>query len=371
MKAMFCAALMVAAMVFPLPFQANAGVKAGSFEVGPFGGYSLFENHQNLEDSAVIGGRLGYNFTKHFGMEGVVEFIRSRVDDRTKTGAKEGQYGGPTRRVDLTFYHIDALYHFTPDSAFTPFIVAGFGGAHYSPEISTHDMAAFNVGIGAKLWLTDHIAFRVDIRDYMVTEIFQETYHNVGATAGVTVAFGGKASPVPIRSGEAPPETKADKTAVLPEAEPNGKLRAVILASEPKVEERVMGIAAGPKTDDKVIVFALEDIHFDFDKSTLTKEAQVLLKRNIDILKNNPKTEIRIAGYTSASGTEEYNQKLSERRANAVKEYLVNEGVIAPGRLSSVGYGETNAAMYEVAPKDLYSKAAKANMRVLFELIVK
>jgi outer membrane protein OmpA-like peptidoglycan-associated protein len=118
----------------------------------------------------------------------------------------------------------------------------------------------------------------------------------------------------------------------------------------------------------KVIV--LEDLHFDFDQSTLTKEAQVILKRNVQVLKDNPKAKVLIAGYTSASGTEEYNQKLSERRANAVKKYLVEEGVVTPDRLSQIGYGETKPAMYEAIPKDLYTKAAKANMRVLFSIIV-
>ena len=61
---------------------------------------------------------------------------------------------------------------------------------------------------------------------------------------------------------------------------------------------------------------------------------------------------------------------MSERRANAVKEYLVNEGVVTPDRLTKIGYGETRPAMYEAAPKDLYSNAAKANMRVLFEISV-
>ena len=111
-------------------------------------------------------------------------------------------------------------------------------------------------------------------------------------------------------------------------------------------------------------------MHFDFDKATLTEEAQVILKRNIQILKANPKVKVRIAGYTSASGTESYNQRLSERRANAVEDYLIKEGIITPDRLSTIGYGETRPAMYEAAPKDLYSEAAKANMRVLFEIIV-
>ena len=142
--------------------------------------------------------------------------------------------------------------------------------------------------------------------------------------------------------------------------------KVVILASETKVEEKIMAAASEPK----VIIFAFEDVHFDFDQATLKPEAQAILKRNIRVLKENPKTQIRIAGYTSASGTEAYNQKLSERRANAVKEYLVKEGVIASDRLSIIGYGETRPAMYEAAPENLYSEAAKANMRVLFEIIV-
>jgi OmpA-OmpF porin, OOP family len=96
----------------------------------------------------------------------------------------------------------------------------------------------------------------------------------------------------------------------------------------------------------------------------------VILKRNIQILKDNPKVKVRIAGYTSARGTENYNQRLSERRANAVRDYLTKEGVIAPDRLSTIGYGKTRPAMYEAAPENIYSEAAKANMRVLFEIIV-
>ena len=150
---------------------------------------------------------------------------------------------------------------------------------------------------------------------------------------------------------------------VAPAPEPE---KVVILVSEPKVEEQVVVAAAEPK----IIVLAFEDIHFDFDQSTLKPEAQKILKRNIQILKDNPNAQIRVAGYTSASGTEDYNQKLSERRANAVQEYLVNEGIITRDRLSTIGYGETSPEMYEAAPKKIYSKAAKANMRVLFEIIM-
>ena len=375
MKAMYRAALMVAAFVFLLPLSARSEIKAGSFEVSPFVGYNLFENSQNLKDRPVFGGRLGYNFTRHFGIEGAVEFINSRVDDKAKTGGKEGQFRSPMDGVDLTFYHIDAVYHFIPDGKFSPFVVAGFGGAHYSPTISTKDMAAFNVGVGAKYWLTDNIALRFDIKDYMVTEIFHETYHNIGATIGITFAFGGKAKPAPAQVAkyepipEPKPEPKPEPRPTPPPPpppEPRVEEKVVIMASEPMVEEKVMVAAAEPK----IIILAFEDVHFDFDQSTLKPEAQTILKRNVQMLKDNPKAKVRIAGYTSASGTEAYNQKLSERRATAVQEYLINEGIITRDRLSTIGYGETNPAMYEAAPKELYSAAAKANMRVLFEIIV-
>jgi len=161
---------------------------------------------------------------------------------------------------------------------------------------------------------------------------------------------------------------QAQKGETAPPPAPVAQEKVVILASEPKAEEKVVAVASAPT--EKVVVLAFEDIHFDFDKSTLKPEAQTILKRNIQVLKENPKTEVRIAGYTSASGTEAYNQKLSERRANAVKKYLINEGLISSDRISTIGYGEINPATYEAAPKDLYSPAAKSNMRVLFEIVV-
>ncbi|MHB8828831.1 MAG: outer membrane beta-barrel domain-containing protein [Syntrophales bacterium] len=379
MKAMYQAALLAAAFVFFLPLSARSEIRAGSFEVGPFGGYNFFQDKQNLENRPLLGLRFGYNFTDHWGIEGAGEFIRSSVDDRARTNITEGQFGSPMDRVDLTFYHLDAVYHFVPEGKLNPFVVVGFGGAHYKPVISTKDMAAFNVGVGAKYWLTENIALRLDIRDYVVTEIMQSTYHNVGVMLGISFAFGGKAKPAPVQIAkyepkpepmpEPVPEPKLETKPIPPPPpppEPKAEEKIVPMAAEPKVEEKVMVAAAEPK----VIILAFEEVHFDFNKSTLKPEAKMILKRNIQLLKDNPQAKVRVAGYTSASGTEAYNQKLSERRAKAVQEYLIKEGVITRDRLSVIGYGETNPAVYEAAPKELFSAAAKANMRVLFEIIV-
>ena len=60
---------------------------------------------------------------------------------------------------------------------------------------------------------------------------------------------------------------------------PRAAVKVIILASEPKVEEKAGGLASEPKVADKVFILAFEDIHFDFDKSTLTEAAQVILKK--------------------------------------------------------------------------------------------
>ncbi|MHB8882809.1 MAG: OmpA family protein [Thermodesulfovibrionales bacterium] len=115
----------------------------------------------------------------------------------------------------------------------------------------------------------------------------------------------------------------------------------------------------------------LEDIHFDFDKATLTAEAQAILKRNVKTLKDNAGIKVQIEGHTCAHGSEGHNAALGERRAFAVQEYLVQQG-IAADRLSAISYGETRLAMPETpTAHNKESKEAKTNRRVHFEVIVK
>ncbi|MEI6080036.1 MAG: OmpA family protein [bacterium] len=357
MRSIYRVALMVVTFAFILPLSARAEIKQGSTELGVFGGYNFFQNTQNLRNRPVFGGRIGYNFTRHFGVEGTVESITTYVVDKTRTGSIRGQFRSPVDGVSMIFYHLDAVYHFMPSSRFNPFILAGIGGADYNPTMSTNNMFALNLGAGMKYWFTEHVALRVDLRDYMVCEAFRWMYHNIGATVGVTVALGGH-SYVAQDNKEVEPEPKVEK-------------EVVVFVAEPKADEQLNALAAEP--EEKVVVLAFEDIHFAFDKSELTPEAKTILKRNIQTLKKNPKAKIRIAGFTSASGTEDYNQKLSERRAQAVKDYLVQEKVVKPNRLSEIGYGKARPAMYESykpGTNVAHTKAATANRRVLFEIIV-
>ena len=142
----------------------------------------------------------------------------------------------------------------------------------------------------------------------------------------------------------------------------------VKLSEKSLSELKVMMLVLDPKDNEKVAVFG--DAHFDFAKYTLSPEAQELLDKDVRELKENPRINVRMAGYTSAKGTDEVNQVLSERRANAVRNYLIEKG-IAPERITVIGYGRTRPAVYEASPGDINSKEALANMRVLFEVVVK
>jgi len=309
---------------------------AGRFELSPFAGYHMFQSKQNLEDAFTYGLRLGYGLTPHWSIEGAVSFVGSEVDDTTLTATRSGQFSSPAGDVDLTLYQLDALYHFRPHSQFSPYVVLGYGATDYSPSLSDKDMSTFNLGVGAKYWMSDNLAMRFDLRDHYVGEVFDNSYHNLSATLGITFAFGGK-------SRSASPVVEEARPAPRP------------VAAEPKPEP--------------VIVLEFEDIHFNFDESTLSNDAKAKLQRSVKRLQENPKSKVRIAGYTSASGTAEHNQGLSERRATAVKDYLVESGVAA-SRLSTVGYGNTRPASHESTPSNKNSVAAKENMRVLFEVTV-
>lgn len=372
--------------VFALPVSAHAEIREGSVELSPFIGYNFFESQQNLKDSPVYGGRLGYNFTRNFGAEVVGEYTKSKVDDSAAAFTSEGKFTSPITDVKIIRYHLDLLYNFMPEKNFNPFIAIGYGATNYSPEINSRDMAIYGFGVGAKYWVADNIALRVDLRDHL---LYDERIHDMQATLGIVFAFGGNTQPPPpvaVAKYEPKPEpvvvvvVKPEPKPTPPPPPPKPVKKVVILASEPEVEKKVQEVVAPPVVADKVlleeaepkiIILAFEDVNFDFDQSTLKPETKTILKRNIQLLRENPKAQIRVAGYTSAAGSEEYNQKLSERRAKAVETYLVEEGIVEASRLSTIGYGEEEPAYFEAAPKQLYSDAAKANMRVLFEIIVK
>jgi OOP family OmpA-OmpF porin len=84
----------------------------------------------------------------------------------------------------------------------------------------------------------------------------------------------------------------------------------------------------------------LRGVNFDFDKATIRSDAASILAEAARILGENAGVNVSVEGHTDAVGTDAYNQSLSERRAAAVRDYLVAEGVGAD-RLTTKGFGES------------------------------
>ena len=95
--------------------------------------------------------------------------------------------------------------------------------------------------------------------------------------------------------------------------------------------------AAAPRVIDRLTLH----VNFDFDKSVIRKSDITELQKAVDFVKKYPGYQVSIEGHTDSIGTDKYNQALSERRAAAVKAYLLKQGVVDSQRIKSVGYGES------------------------------
>ena len=84
----------------------------------------------------------------------------------------------------------------------------------------------------------------------------------------------------------------------------------------------------------------IENIFYDFDKATLRPESSVALDSLVDLLKQNPHITIELSAHTDYKGSDQYNERLSQQRAESVVRYLIQHG-IASDRLTPKGYGES------------------------------
>ena len=105
----------------------------------------------------------------------------------------------------------------------------------------------------------------------------------------------------------------------------------------------------------------LEPVYFAYDSSDLSQEARGVLKSEAEDIKF-AKGEVTVQGYTDDRGTWEYNLALGDRRANAVKKYLVNLGVPS-AKMQTVSYGEADPAV-----KGNNESAWRWNRRVTFRV---
>ncbi len=120
-----------------------------------------------------------------------------------------------------------------------------------------------------------------------------------------------------------------------------------------------------PQGSDSGKIDGLHTIYFEYDKAGLTAEAKKLLAENLDWMKKNDKATIQVEGHTDERGSVEYNLALGDRRAKAVRKYLVDSGIDGK-RLKVISYGKEKP-MVTGDTESAYSKNRRANFVPLSE----
>ena len=96
------------------------------------------------------------------------------------------------------------------------------------------------------------------------------------------------------------------------------------------------------ETDLEIRIELAADVLFDFDKADIRSDAKNALKQAADIVRDKAKGTVRVEGHTDGKGSESYNQKLSDRRANSVKDWFVKKEGLRNVKFSTRGFGAKN-----------------------------
>jgi len=289
--------LFVIIALLALSTTAFAQIRPGAWNIGPLFGVGTFEGNQDLDNAPVVGIRGGYDFTKNWGVEATVNWIPTRYnyDANRQFGIDKGD-----SHTNVYNYRIEGIYNFALTSIpqLVPFLAVGVGGQTIDycgthPGEKDRTRFAPDWGGGLKYFLTENLAIRGDLRHVIA---IGSAYNDLEATLGMAFYFGGK------KEAPAPP---------------------------PEPEKEIF--------DKKVRL----NIEFDFDKSDIRPRYHDELKKVGDFMNKYPDVNMAIEGHTDSIGTEEYNQRLSERRVQSVKNYIVEKFNIDGKRIKATGYGES------------------------------
>jgi len=288
----------------------------GAVEIEGYAKKQYFDTDRNFKNDGVNpGGSIGYFLTDD------VE-LRLAYDEVHNAVTKDGQ------NVKGANTALDALYHFNnPGDMLRPYVSAGFSDQSIDQFGSnSRDRSTFaNVGGGAKLYFTDNFYARAGVEaQYNIDQGNTEWAPSVGI--GVNFGGGSKPAPAPV-----PAEVCSD-------SDNDGVCDNVDKC--PDTAANVTVDADGCPAVAEVVRVEL-DVKFDFDKAVVKQNSYGDIKNLADFMKQYPSTSTTVEGHTDSVGPDAYNQKLSERRANAVKQVLTNQYGVESSRVQSVGYGES------------------------------
>ncbi len=279
--------------------------RTGAVSVFPHLGWFWTEGSEPYDAHSLDWGvGVGYSFSETIG----IEFSFDKMDPDSKNGV------GGDGDTDIHMFRFDGLYHWRPGKKFEPYVGTGLGFAGYE---GSETRFLVDGGGGIEYFIMDNLSLRADSR-YIFT--FNHTTSNLLTTFGATYYFGG-------------PATRALKAAAATHK------AAAVAAPAPTAPVKTAAMA--PREIKGVTCFNLK-VHFAFNKANIKPKYHGELKRVADFMRANPDTRATIQAYADAVGSKEYNLKLTRRRAQAVKDYLVKHFHIGADRLDTEGMGKSN-----------------------------
>jgi OOP family OmpA-OmpF porin len=306
--------------------------EVGQWFVAPFIGYTWVDSDRLLEDGMHWGGAIGKHLTDQWSVQ-----LTGYTGDFS---AASGYHHDGT----LSGGSLDLMRVFARSSRFSPYLLGGIGmqrnsyknGNSYSdstgaPSADENVTASLGGGLMWDLARSADGSRTVQLRPEVRVLYDMKGGNNlVDTIAQIGISFGwGPAIVEPVV--EAPPPPPPPPPAKCGDEDNDGVCDTA---------DKCPGTAAGVKVDS--VGCPLEQtlkLLFDFDSAELRPESITELERLVKFMGDVPFAKALVEGHTDSKGSDEYNQKLSDRRAKSVFDYLTSRGV-DPARLSSIGHGE-------------------------------
>lgn len=356
---------LIAAMGIALSSSALVQADDHKMEVWLGMDHHIFDNRRAIDDDQGASIGLGYVLTENWTLEGVANGVGTETDS-----------GGMD--VDVRYYRLDALYNFARSGNWQPFMVGGAGeqGFELDDLNLEHKETALNFGFGSKYYLTEDWQLRGDVR---AIHSLDEEDTDFAVGVGLAYLMGKTSSPKRIDSDGDTVTDDIDQCLNTPAGVAvDGKGCALdgdrdgVADYGDQCPNTVPGATVdvnGCAVEAKAVAKEMTDVsielqvNFDYNKSIVKPQYMSEIKAVADFMSEHPNADVELAGHTDSRASDAYNQALSERRASAVAEVLVQEFNVESNRVSSRGYGEARP----VADNDS-GEGRAANRRVVADL---
>jgi len=323
---------------------AQANDHQGDWYIDGMGSGAIMDSGRNLDDGfAGLTGRFGKKLNDSWNVELSAQALD--IDgDSAKGGTDFDQFSGA----------VNALWVFNRGGVFQPYLLGGLGMADSKFSGRSSDKSPFfDVGAGAIVPLADgkyRLRGEVVRRDEDTDGSPVDYILNIG----LGVPFGKKAEPVVVAAVAAPIDSDGDGVTDDMDQCPGTPPGAIVDARGCELDsdgdgvvdrlDECPGTPKGVEVDEVgcpiVVVISLDGVNFRTNSADLLDGADIVLDEQAGKLVENATITIEVAGHTDSDGDAGYNQQLSQRRAETVRDYLIGKGVSAD-RISATGYGES------------------------------